>query len=262
MGATIKTIFLYPIKSLDGIAVPEAVVLPSGALAHDREFAMVDEPGDWINGKRNARIHKIRARYDLPHMRVSLNSPGFDSADFSMVEDARAIEEWLSGFLGSPVRLQRNTETGFPDDLESPGPTIAGSATVDEIRKWFDLPNHAETLRRFRPNIELAADAPFWEDRLFGRAGIPLVFGLGDVAVHGINPCQRCVVPSRDPVTGVVTENFQRTFSERREATLPSWAEASRFNHYYRFAVNTRIPASEAGKVLRVGDPVRIQDLR
>jgi hypothetical protein len=39
-----------------------------------------------------------------------------------------------------------------------------------------------------------------------------------------------------------------------REQELPRWDDAQRFNHYYRFAVNTSI--GEAGKKLRVGDPV------
>jgi uncharacterized protein len=41
-----------------------------------------------------------------------------------------------------------------------------------------------------------------------------------------------------------------------REQELPRWDDTQRFNHYYRFAVNTLIPAGEAGKKLRVGDPV------
>ena len=53
-----------------------------------------------------------------------------------------------------------------------------------------------------------------------------------------------------------MTPEFQRVFAEKREEGLPPWATKSRFNHYYRLAVNTRIPASQAGKVLRLGDAV------
>jgi len=80
---------------------------------------------------------------------------------------------------------------------------------------------------------------------------------MGDVTILGVNPCQRCAVPSRDPSSGSVTPEFQRVFSEKRAAKLPPWATQSRFNHYYRLAVNTRIPVSQAGKLLRVGDAVR-----
>ena len=43
-----------------------------------------------------------------------------------------------------------------------------------------------------------------------------------------------------------------------RKKRLPSWANAERFNHFYRFAVNTSIPASEEGKHLRAGDSIRL----
>lgn len=68
------------------------------------------------------------------------------------------------------------------------------------------------------------------------------------------NPCQRCIVPSRDPDTGEVIQGFQKTFAELRKSQLPEWADVRRFNHFYRFAVNTSIPPTEAGKRLRVGD--------
>jgi len=74
--------------------------------------------------------------------------------------------------------------------------------------------------------------------------------------VDAINPCQRCVVPSRSALTGVQDTRFQKRFAELREAQLPAFAQRRPFTHYYRLAVNTRIPPSEAGKLLRVGDPV------
>jgi hypothetical protein len=39
---------------------------------------------------------------------------------------------------------------------------------------------------------------------------------------------------------------------------LPEWAEKSRFNHFYRLAVNTIVPADQAGKMVRVGDEVQV----
>ena len=123
--------------------------------------------------------------------------------------------------------------------------------------KWFEIEDAQRTHRRFRPNIEISSDTPFWEDRLFGDADAKVEFRIGDVTVYGVNPCQRCVVPSRDPLTGSVTLDFQSRFAKKREQTLPAWATKARFNHYYRLAVNTRIPASEAGKVINAGDLVR-----
>ena len=55
-------ILIYPIKSLDGVAVTQATVLKSGALQSDREFAIVDEHGRFVNGKRNAKVHGLRSQ--------------------------------------------------------------------------------------------------------------------------------------------------------------------------------------------------------
>jgi uncharacterized protein YcbX len=250
--AVVKSISLHPIKSLDPLTVEAALVLPSGALEHDREFALFDEQGKVINGKREPGIQGVRATYDLERFIVALN----ESRPFHLVSDRREIERWIESLLGIRVFMERNTQTGFPDDLESPGPTIVGSATLREVSGWFGITDPLEARRRFRANIELATDEPFWEDRLFGEADTIAEFRVGDVTILGVNPCQRCAVPSRDPSTGRVTPDFQRVFAEKRAESLPAWATKSRFNHYYRLAVNTRIPATEAGKFVRVGDAV------
>ena len=83
-------------------------------------------------------------------------------------------------------------------------------------------------------------------------------FRIGDCLFDGSNPCQRCVVPPRDPATGESYPDFAKIFVERREQTLPAWAERSRFNHFYRLAINTLVPPDQTGKVLRLGDKVEI----
>jgi uncharacterized protein YcbX len=244
---------------LDRIEVTKAVVLPSGALRHDREFALHDANETVLNGKRNVRIHLIRSEFDLASLTVTLSSPADPSPrTFHLLGDQGRLEEWFSDFLGFLVHLKRNQDTGFPDDLESPGPTVISSATLHDVGSWFDIADPEETSRRFRSNIEINCGSAFWEDRLFGNEGTVVEFRIGAVAFQGVNPCQRCVVPSREPSSGVAIENFQRVFADRRRAALPPWAAASRFNHHSRLAVNTRIPSSEAGKILHVGDPVRL----
>jgi uncharacterized protein len=256
----VESLSLYPIKSLDPVVVPATRVLSSGALEHDREFALFDEHGNWINGKREPRIHLVRADYDLDNFVVALrSSEESQHRPFHLLDNRRELEEWFGNFFGLQVSLKRNTQTGFPDDLESPGPTIVSSGTLSEVSSWFNITDTQETRRRFRPNIEIAAETPFWEDRLFGDSETTVDFQIGDVTVHGVNPCQRCIVPSRNPSTGAVTRDFQRVFATKREETLPLWATKTRFNHFYRLTINTRIPSSEAGKLMRFGDILSVQ---
>jgi hypothetical protein len=67
-------------------------------------------------------------------------------------------------------------------------------------------------------------------------------------------------VPTRDADSGQPVPEFQKQFMQLRKESLPSWANAQRFNHFYRFAVNTSVLPSEAGKELRVGDQVGLMN--
>ncbi|MGH8659204.1 MAG: MOSC domain-containing protein [Gammaproteobacteria bacterium] len=257
--ARIARITLHPIKSLDGVAVEQASVSQGGALADDRVFALVDLEGKFVNGKRNKEVHRLRSELDLDTRTVTLYRQGENAKHRFQIEAQGAeLEGWLSGFFGFPVRFIENSHKGFPDDLEASGPTLLSSATLVEVSAWFKGIQPDKLRLRLRANLEIEGVPPFWEDRLFHEPSTVVEFAVGPVCMVGINPCQRCVVPSRDPSTGEPYPNFQKIFAVRREETLPSWAARSRFNHFYRLSVNTRIPSSESGKRIRIGDEVRV----
>ena len=56
-------ITVFPIKALDGVRLQEVTVLPSGGLQHDRQFAFFDRDGNFVNGKRNPKVHLLRATF-------------------------------------------------------------------------------------------------------------------------------------------------------------------------------------------------------
>ncbi len=255
----VSRITVYPVKSLGGVDVPKADVLPSGALAFDRRWAMIDAQGNFVNAKRTSRIHELTAEFDLSRSEITMRNRGQAAATFSLIRQTAELSRWLSEFFGSEIQWIDNTDVGHPDDLQAPGPTILGTGSLQEVASWFGWPI-AQTRRRFRANIEVAAATPFWEDRCFGSLAHPIQFRVGSVLFEGSNPCARCVVPSRDPDTGEVFPRFAAEFAKRREATLPSWAERSRFDHFYRLSVNTR-PASSGGRIA-VGDVVEILECR
>lgn len=259
MTARLARILIYPIKSLDAAQVGQADVLPGGALRHDRRYALVDAEGSFINGKRTPLVHRLRASFDLLRGLLEL-SAGERRAVFDLDRERASLEAFLTSYFDQPVRVIENIEAGFPDDLESPGPTVVSTATLRAVAGWFAL-GEEEVRRRFRANLEIEAAGgddlpPFWEDRLSGPAGQPIGFRIGDVVFAGTNPCQRCVVPTRDPVTGEPWPRFAKMFAGQREAALPAWAQRSRFDHYYRLAVNTRLAG--AGGTIRVGDAVEV----
>lgn len=265
MAPHLARIDLYPVKSLDGLTVTQATVLPSGALGGDRAFALVDGAGRFVNGKREARIHQVRSRYgdDLRHVSLWTTAEPVPHP-FELPWGAPAptstdtpLAAWLSRVLGRSVRVIHNGDLGFPDDIASPGPTVISTATLETVATWFEM-DLAEARRRFRTNLEIGGVPAFWEDQCFREDGKPVAFTIGDVTVHGINPCQRCVVPTRDSRSGEATAQFQARFIEQRSRTLAPGVARSPFNHFYRLAVNTRIPTPEPGQVLQVGDPIAL----
>ncbi len=252
-------ITIYPVKSLDGAEVPAATILASGALAHDREFSLWDVQGRIVNGKRDARIHLLRSAYDWTTQTLSLRIQGTDRHATFHVHDERAeLEAWLNNYFGFHVKVNHDTRKGFADDPDAYGPTVVSTATFAEVASWFPDLDVPQTRRRFRANLEIDGGAAFWEDRLVADEGYVVRFQLGDVTLEGLHLCPRCAVPSRDPLMGSESPRFQRIFAERRRATLPPWAAASRFDHFYYLVVGTQVPASEAGKVLHVGDEVTV----
>ncbi|MFO1019257.1 MAG: MOSC N-terminal beta barrel domain-containing protein [Planctomycetales bacterium] len=255
----LAAIRIYPIKSLDPLELDSSPLMTGGGLRYDRQWALVNGRGEFINAKRTADIHKIRSAVELRHRMVTLSAPEKTEATFHIDQQKEEIESWFSEFFGEPVRLMENTSFGFPDDTESPGPTIVSTATLETVAGWFPELSPEEIRRRFRANLEIGGVEPFWEDRLYGPPGETVRFQIGEVLFEGVNPCQRCPVPTRDSLTGDVWPGFARAFADRREELLPGWANRERFNHFYRLSTNTRLMGSSAG-VLSVGDEIRLLD--
>jgi uncharacterized protein len=254
---------LYPIKALDSVEVSEARIGPKGGLALDRVWAPYASDGQWIRGKRTPALHLIRSRFAPGFRSVELIPPAGRGdllpAQFSFPGDTAEAGRWFSRYLGEAVTV-RYAEDGFPDDKLAPGPTIVSTASLEAVSSWFPEISLEQARQRFRANLEISGVPAFWEDQLFAaEEGRTAQFRIGEVEFEGSNPCVRCVVPPRNPSTGEPILDFQKRFSQLRRAHLPAWAPIARFDHYYRFAVNTRIPASETGKALRSGDGLSLQ---
>jgi ferredoxin-NADP reductase/uncharacterized protein YcbX len=251
-------ISIYPVKSLDPFSTPQARVLASGALADDRRFALFDQQGQFVNGKRNPRVHLLRSSFKPATRQLKLSGGQQSEARWFHIDaDRDSLDQWLTDFFGFPVELRENLALGFPDDTDSPGPTLISTATLRTVGEWFGL-SLEQARARFRCNLEIDGVEPFWEDRLYAEKGEAVRFSIGKVVFDGINPCQRCVVPARDPATGAELPEFARRFAELRGQHLPQWANRARFNHFYRLAINTRLVSTAPRQHVSVGDELRL----
>jgi uncharacterized protein YcbX len=259
-SARLANIRLHPIKSLDPVEVKEARVGPGGGLEFDRAWALYSADGQWVNGKRTAAVHLIRAAFPLDISSVTLSVPDdsrkIPAKTFTFPGDTAAASQWFSGFFEQPITVRHSAE-GFPDDTIASGPTIVSTATLQAVSELVDGMDVDEVRERFRTTLEIDGVPAFWEDQLFGEEERSAVrFRIGEVNFEGSNPCARCPVPPRNPRTGDITPGFQKRLSDFRRANLPVWTPESRFDHYYRLATNTRVASTETGKLLRVGDSV------
>jgi uncharacterized protein len=272
---------LHPIKSLDPVSVSEARIGPAGGLELDRAWALYSVDGRWVNGKRTAAMHLIRATYAPDLSSVTLAVPGdrrnIPARTFAFPGAAEDAAEWFSVYFEQQI-LVRYAREGFPDDTIAHGPTIVSTASLRSVCGWFPGLALEDVRQRFRTTLEIDPEASasahhasagaanghgalpaFWEDQLFGEDERSVVrFRIGDVNFEGSNPCARCPVPSRDLHSGAAIADFQKRFTELRRQNLPAWSPAARFDHFYRLATNTRVASTEVGKHLRVGDALSL----
>jgi hypothetical protein len=259
--AWLANIRLHPIKGLDPVSVPEARIGANGGLELDRVWTLFSADGQWVNGKRAPAIHLIRAEYDPLVSSVTLSLSGeaakhkkLKPAHFAFPANHERAAAWFSEYFDRPV-IVRHIPEGVPDDGLAPGPTIVSTASLQLICDTFPGVDLHQARERFRTTLEIDGVPAFWEDQLFGENENYLVrFKIGEVAFEGSNPCARCPVPPRNPRTGEELIGFQKKYTEMRRTSLPSSSPAARFDHFYRLATNTRVPSTEQGKLLRVGD--------
>ncbi len=260
MTPRLARLTIYPIKSLDGVDLDAGDILPSGALRDDRRYAIADPAGQFFHGKRDARIHRLAATFDLVRREVTLavRDAGSAGATFHLDDDRPRLDAWLSEHFGTKLHIVEDSERGMPDDTQAPGPTIVSTATLATVAEWFSPTTVDDARRRFRANLEIDGVPAFWEDRLVPGENGTVRLAVGEVVFEGTGVCQRCVVPSRHPETGDVIAGFAKEFSRQRQESLPDWAPRWAFDHYYRLTINTRLAPVSGGGRLRLGDELRL----
>ncbi|MFB6301367.1 MAG: MOSC domain-containing protein [Haloferacaceae archaeon] len=245
---------VYPVKGLDGVAVDEATVLPGGTLDGDREYALFDANGEVMNGKRTARVHDLSTDYEPETGLLTVATDG-ERRRFDLDAERERAAAWFSDFFGTDLRLERDGTLGHVD-RRGAGPSVISTATVETVASWFDGVDPAGMRRRLRANVEVGGVSAFWEDRFVGSDAPAFI--AGGVRFEGVEPCGRCVVPTRDPDTGDPTPEFRKRFVERRRATFPEWADADAFDHLYTLMLIADVPEADRGATLATGDEVRV----
>jgi uncharacterized protein YcbX len=223
------------VKSLAGEPVDALRVERRGA-GGDRTHALIWAGKDRrLTARQAPRMLAWQARYEIPGEQLDpaepplplLTAPDHGAYRWDDPELPGALER----DIGWPVELRRDL-AGQQDLEDSLLVTVA--ASLDAVTGALDLP--PGDVRRFRPNIHVELDAEtFAEEGWEGRR-----LRVGQITLELLHPCERCVIPTRDPDTqGKDSRVLMWLLRERREL----------------FGINAR--ASEPG-VIRTGDEVEL----
>jgi uncharacterized protein YcbX len=97
-----------------------------------------------------------------------------------------------------PAHSEPHDSTAFADGYPL---LVTTQSSLDQLNDWIaetalDIgePTEALPMKRFRPNLVLAGEAPFAEEG-WSRLRI------GDLALRAAKPCNRCVMTTVDPAT-------------------------------------------------------------
>jgi uncharacterized protein YcbX len=222
--ATITDLIVYPIKSCRGIALEEATIESSG-IENDRRWMIVNDTGRYMTQRELPRMATIVPA--LSAGALSLTAPGMPALEVPDAPDGPSLQvtvmsfrcsamdagarpaEWLSEFLGRPVRLVRfdpqvvrpidpqfwqgdsDAHVAFPDAFPL---LLISRKSLDDLNSRLEAPL---PMNRFRPNVVLEGLDAYEEDRIDElRAGA--------LRLQMARPCTRCKITTTDQMTGEV----------------------------------------------------------
>lgn len=260
--AKISKIRIYPIKSLGHVEVETAEV-GIHALKNDRLFAMVDEDGRYMNGKRNWQVNQLKSEFDLSNKVVFFsNKEGGEKKSFELKEGNAELDNYLSVFFETKLKLIQNETGAFMDIPRQSSLTVVSEASLRSLQK--DLNRHSlENMRlRFRTNVELSGVDAYWEELLYLQPGFGMRFKMGEVEMIGVSPRARCNVPPQNPDTGEMDYHFVKNIIESRNQHQQTASKILQFGRSaYFLTINVFLPQSELGKKLNLGEEIKIIEL-
>jgi uncharacterized protein len=284
LTARISQLWVYPVKSCAGVAVPEALLTETG-LEFDRAWMVVDAQGQFLTQRELPRMALIRPQ--LKHFEMVLRAPGMLALHIALdrVEaplrvrvwddevaayDMGAIAaQWFSDFLGVPARLvrfdpehKRISSRDWTRGVEAlnqfsdgyPLLVISEASLTCLNDKLLAQGAAAVSMARFRPNIVLGDGLATQaqesmslhdEDRL---DELQIATQQGLVRMRAVKPCSRCPIVNIDPLTA--------GSSPAVSDLLQSYRQDARVQGALTFGMNL-ITLQGMDQMLKVGQAVK-----
>lgn len=221
----VARINVTPVKGTS-LQHPDRVELTSNGIPENRRFFLVDEDGSLFSAPDLGPLVRIRAHLAAVGGRLTLTfpdgatveGPGGAVGDELVVDfygrpvEAMVVEgpfsEALSAFAERPLRLVRSVRPGDGSDVHHL--SLVSSASVAALAAGAGHDGELDA-RRFRMDLELDGCEPYEEDGWDGRR---VRLGSAVVRLHGQIP--RCVLTTKDPVTGLKDFDTLREIARQR----------------------------------------------
>ncbi|MEF0939339.1 MOSC domain-containing protein [Rhizobium sp. BR 362] len=220
----VSDLFIYPLKSARGIAIPSASIDAFGLIG-DRRAMLVEPSGDFITQREVQDLARIDIQPGPSYLRLKMDGkadiivppPQPDnrmdvvvwkstvSASVADEETNKALSAWLARdvkmvFFDRFAKRSANPEwaggetpvtfvDGYPVLVTTTGSLKALNA---------NLASHGEGavgMDRFRPNIVIDIDEEWPEDRW-------AAIEIGGIRLDLVKPCARCIMTTQDQKTG------------------------------------------------------------
>jgi uncharacterized protein len=212
---TISELYIYPIKSLAGIA-KETVEITSTGLKHDRRWMLVDDNNIFLSQRTYPQMALLQPTETnegivVTHKNNQLQSitiPFFNEGKIAMkvsiwddvceaIEVSTICSNWFSAMLDISCKLvympnetkrlvdkryaTNNEVTSFSDGYPI---LMIGQASLEKLNTKL---HEAIPMNRFRPNIVFTGGHAHIEDEME-------LFTVDDIHFLGIKACSRCVM--------------------------------------------------------------------
>ena len=221
----ISEINIYPIKSLKGISLNEAIVEDRG-LRHDRRWMLIDTNKRFLTQREVPAMARVAlepsengflARVGNESLAVPF-SPGTEEYCSAKIWSSSVrseiypddVNDWFSKAIGTECRLVAMPEGAhravspfyavrrFKDTVSFADGypfMLIGQASLDDLNSRLREP---VPMNRFRPNFVVAGTEAFAEDKW-------RIIRIGSTVFHVVKPSERCVLTTVDQTLGEKT---------------------------------------------------------
>ena len=209
---TVESLWHFPVKGLEG-ACRDSVTLETGKhFPDDRIFAVSNgharhkesPSGIWhkkaffLQQMQFEQLAELQCAFDGTKLSIHHRGSCVLLGDMDSDDDIAEIDAFFASLVGHQIpgapHLMRVTEGSYADTKDALI-SLGGTASVES---FGNATGTRPDQRRFRLNIMLHTDIPFFENALVGKR-----VSLGDAELRVVAPVGRCAAIYVDPETAV-----------------------------------------------------------